>query len=467
LLNISNTIVKKRAIQFGFAILIVVVCTIIGLPLREKIATISLTMIYLTGVVIAASRLGIGPSIAASILSVLTFNFYFTKPYHSFEFYDDSYYFTFGVMLVTSIIVGSMTARLAKLVESSRQSETEARHLLEFAKGLSALKTKEEMLKYASEYIGNGFAAIVTQNRNGAKGTNTLELILQSNRTVLASLFSKPIDPNRTFSKSEIMLHQTYASILTGSLTRILATDEASNHKIEIENERLRNILLSSLSHDLRTPLTIMNGTISNLFKYRKSLPREGVNELTSLWRQFERLQKFVSNLLRMALITSGNLKLNYEAYTIQEIIGAAIQKMQPSLSKRKILNTVLGKIPLVKVDGALIEQVVANLLDNAINHTTENGVIKIEVGQSETSVWVAIEDDGPGITKGHETLMFEKFETSNHGSDRQTSGTGLGLAICKGIIQAHGGSISASNNTQSGKGAKFQFTIPIGKNNL
>lgn len=464
-MNIPKANIKNQAVNFGFAILIVAVCTLIGLPLREKIATISLTMIYLTGVVITAASFGIWPAIAASISSVLTFNYFFTKPYHSFEFYDNSYYFTFGVMLVTSLIVGTMAARLSKLIEISRRGEAEAKHLFVFSKGLSARETKDEMLRFAVQSIESGFQAKVKINSTELAETNTFKMPIICNGLLIANLDIIPGSETRDFSKSEQLLLRTVASLLTASIARVMASDEAATHKIEIENERLRNILLSSLSHDLRTPLTIMNGTISNLFRHRKAMPREAINELTSLWQQHEKLQKFVAGLLRMASISSGNLKLNLEVYTIQEIIGAAISKIDANIGKRKILITVIGKIPLVIVDGALIEQVVSNLLENAVQHTEETGTIKIEISTSAQMAVVIVKDDGKGIPIGQELQIFEKFQTNSRSSDRQDGGSGLGLAICKGIIEAHGGTISAQNNPSPENGSAFQFSIKIAEN--
>ena len=144
---------NKGYLRYLIAISIVALCTILCLPLREKVAPVSLTMIYLTGVVIAAARLGIGPSIFSSILSVLSFNFFFTKPYHSLTFYDESYYFTFSMMLLTSLIVGSMTAKLSQLVEISRKEEKETHFLFDFAKGLSELKNHEAMIEFSKNFF--------------------------------------------------------------------------------------------------------------------------------------------------------------------------------------------------------------------------------------------------------------------------------------------------------------------------
>lgn len=481
-------LLKSNIARFAIAFGIVGICTIICLPLRDKVAASSLPMIYIIGVVIAASRLGIWPSIFSSILSVIAFNYYFTQPYHSLDFYDNSYYFTFGVMLITSLLVGSMTAQMSKLLDISRKEEKETHILYDFAIGLSTQNNQQKMIDFAREFIGNFFEAqiifqlkcktdanekIILHALNSSEAIGNGCNIDGNNPSLYVSakidvnyfiiLQSTPNIKNYKYMRAQIILHQTFISLLASALNRAKATENAAHNKIETENEKLRNVLLSSLSHDLRTPLTIMNGKISNLLKYRKSLPREGVNELTSLWHQLQKLQNFVANLLRMASISTGNLKLNKEYYTIAEIIGAAILRLEETKGNRKILNSIDGQIPLVNVDGALIEQVVFNLLDNAISHTNDDGIIKIELSHNSKNIIVCINDNGNGIEEGQEELIFERFKTTSNNHDSQKSGTGLGLAICKGIIEAHGGKIIARNN-KAQKGASFEFTLPIQK---
>ncbi len=464
-MNIKNAY-KKEAIKYGFAILIVSICTIIGLPIREKFAANNLTMIYLAGVVIAAALLGVIPSIFSSVLSVLAFNFFFTKPYHSFEFYDPSYYFTLSLMLITSLIVGSMTARLSVLVEKSQKEEKETHALFDFSRQLTNTNDKAHMLEFSKSYIGNSIDCDIEftkQISNSAQNSKLYkEQILSENGNDIY-LIAKA---KTKFSKSEIYLLKSFTGLLIGALKRVEANEKASFHEINSENEKLRNVLLSSLSHDLRTPLTIMNGTVSNLLKHRKILPREGVNDLTSLWHQLNRLQKFVTDLLRMAAISSNALKLNKDNYTIAEIIGAAILRLEPQKGNRKILNSISGEIPLLKLDGSLIEQVIFNLIDNAIEHTKDNGEIRIEISKNNKLVQILISDDGNGIPIGQEEKIFEKFNSKNTSFDQNSGGTGLGLAICKGIIEAHNGNISASNLLPPNRGAKFIIMLPFESDN-
>jgi two-component system sensor histidine kinase KdpD len=449
---------RQIIISYSFALGAVLVCTLLCLPLRGQVDAISLTMVYLAGVVIAAARLGIGPAIFTSFLSVLAFNFFFTKPYHSFEFYDASYYFTFSVMLITSLIVGSMTAQLSRLLNQTRDEERETHALYDLARGLSELKSKEEILEFSKNFIGEFFddICVITDKVPNEKGRQLYDNISGS-----MIIETQNNDTNQEYSKNDIIMHRAFAGLVSSALARAEADEQAALYRFESDNEHLRNMLLSSLAHDLRTPLTILNGTLSNLFKHRKNLPREGVNDLTSMAQQLNRLQNFVANSLRMASISSGAIKLNRETYIIQEIIGAAITRIEPQKENRKILSSINGIIPMVSVDGAMMEQVMFNIFDNAIKHTTQDGEIRVKIANSNNMVEIAISDNGDGIREGSEQYIFDKFY-SDRERQQNNSGTGLGLAICKAIVNAHGGTISAINNVPPQKGATFKICLPV-----
>ncbi len=480
------------------AVLIVAAVTALGFPLRGVTDPDNLALLYLTGVVIVAARFGIAPALLASVVSIPAFNFFFTTPYYTFNFYDAHYYFTFGFMLATSLIVGSLTARLSLHARVARKSEQETRLLYDLTRGLSSVRGYAAMADVAARHLSStlntevrlwvneekmlaayphneadiretGAVQWVAANAQIAgRGTDTLPsarglyLPLMAENKTLGVLGLTPQD-DRAFTGADILVFETIASLIASALQRAQRADEAEKSRIDTENEKLRNVLLASLSHDLRTPLTVMNNSISTLLKQRKKLPREAVDELTGLWTQTQRLQKFVANLLKMAAITSGQLKLNFEPYLIQEIIGAAVARIESRKEDRQVRTQINGRIPMVMIDGALIEQVLLNLLENAFTHTAANGIIMISVENDADRVRVRVADDGPGLKAGEEDQIFEKFHThQNEKSDRNHSGTGLGLAICRGIVQAHGGLIYAKNNASGG--ASFIFTLPVAK---
>ncbi|ESQ92203.1 histidine kinase [Asticcacaulis sp. AC460] len=483
-----------RPRHHAMAALVVAVCTGLGLPFRSLIDPDSLIMLYLTGVVVVAARYSIGPAVLASILSVAAFNWFFIEPYYSFTFDNLGYAITFAVMLATSLIVGSLTARLSRHVRLARKGEAETRLLYDLSRQLSAARGIDAMAEVAARHLEPAFDAevrlwtggrqitgpteddprelgvlhwVMHNHQMAGRHTDTLPsaaglyLPLVAEASDMGVLSLTPRDRNRQFTGAEHLVFETVASLIAGAFQRARRSAEAETSRIESENEKLRNVLLASLSHDLKTPLTVMSGAVSSLLKLRKKLPREAVDELTALWGHLTRLQKFVSNLLRMAAITSGQLKLNFEPYMIQEIAGAALARVEPQKGARQIRTVTSGHIPMVAIDGGLIEQVLINLLENAFAHTSEDGIITLSFETDADRVRVKVCDNGPGLKPGEEDLVFDKFHTDGGlKSDRGTTGTGLGLAICKGIIEAHGGLIYAKNNPPGG--ASFIFTLPV-----
>ncbi len=505
--RLSPFVAKPSA--YAWTTAIIAAATAIGLPMRGLATPDTLTLLYLTAAVITAARYGIGPALYATVLSVAAVNWFYTQPYYTFSFYDAHFYFTFIFMTVTSIVVGSLTARLSLHARMARKGEEETRLLYDLTRGLSSARGFEAMADtavrrlgpalqaeiriWAGEGTGRRMFALqdkapelkeqsaiewVLQNAQIAgRDTDTMPsaqgiyIPLQAESETLGVLGVIPAAADRHFTGGEVLQFETFASVIASALQRVRRADEAQQSKVESENEKLRNVLLSSLSHDLRTPLTVMKGSISTLLQMRKDLPRKAMDELTGLWAQLNRLQKFVGNLLDMAAITSGQMKLNFQPYMIQEIIGAAVSQVQATRGDRSIRTQVTGTIPLIMIDGALIEQVFINLIENAFQHTAPNGEISIRVEKDADLVRVQVSDNGEGLPEGAEARIFEQFEKGQELSSDRTGGTGLGLAICRGIVQAHGGMIYARNNRALSRdggrdkpGASFIFTLPIAR---
>ncbi|WP_034998373.1 sensor histidine kinase [Beijerinckia mobilis] len=499
---------REPVLRYLWAVAIIAGFTLIGLPFRGLTDANDISMVYLVGVVLAAARLGIGPALLASFLSVAAFNFFFTQPYYTFQFYDNHYYFTFAFMFVTSLIVGSMTARLHGHARQARKSEEDTLILYGLTRGLSSVRGVDGICEVAIGRLSGpygisvslhiraggqlrsypageetndvkemGVVQWVAENaRMAGRHTDTmpsargLYLPLRAEDEILGVIGFTPDDADHQFSGAEIMRFETFADLIASALQRAIRTEEAEKSRVEVESERLRNILLASVSHDLRTPLTVMNGSVANLLRMRKKLPREAIEELTGLWGQLTRLQKFVGNLLKMAAITSGRLKLNFQPYLIQEIIGSAMSEVEPQREGRQINASTTGTIPLIMMDGALIEQVLVNLIENAIAHTAPGGTITVHAEKDADVLRVRVSDNGTGIREGEEERIFDKFhrEASGKPDQHEGAGAGLGLAICRGIVGAHGGIIYAKNNPASKSGgpagASVIFTLPLTK---
>jgi two-component system, OmpR family, sensor histidine kinase KdpD len=203
---------------------------------------------------------------------------------------------------------------------------------------------------------------------------------------------------------------------------------------VEAESEKLRTILLSSVSHDLRTPLASITGASSTIVADIDQLPTEAIRDLgRSITKEAERLSHIVTNLLEVTRLESGTLQLNEQLYFVEELIGSAIARLEPALSKHNVIPKCEEELPLVMVDGVLIEQVLANLLENATRYTPEGSTITISAVRKMATVLINVVDDGPGVPAGDEKKIFDKFYSI--GRDNTKKGIGLGLAICAGIL--------------------------------
>ena len=225
-----------------------------------------------------------------------------------------------------------------------------------------------------------------------------------------------------------------------------------------METERLRNSLLSSVSHDLRTPLATITGAATTLLQEGGRLDAPAQRDLLeSVREEAERLNRLVQNLLEMTRLESGALELRKEWHSMEEVIGAALRRLDKRLGGRRITTRVLPDLPLVAMDDVLIDQVLVNLIDNALKYTPPGSPVAIIATATDQAVTVEVADRGPGVPAGQEEKSFEKFYRGQPGDGR---GAGLGLAICRGVVRAHGGRIWAQN--LPGGGVAFLFTLPV-----
>ena len=509
--------------SYALACVILTVATLVGLPLRSMVNPDNLTMLYLTAVVVIAAWLGTGPSILASFASVVMFNFFFTGAHYNFVFTDHRYYFTFAVMLMTSLIVGSLAAKLALQARQARKREAETNTLYALTRELSALRRLDNMAEAALKHIRDSFssdgktmdAVVFTMNdavlhsypensparelkeesvarwvlQNGqAAGRNTdtlpsarglyVPMITESETLGVLGLIPPTMD--HEFSSTNISQLETFASLIASAFGRARRADEAEKAKVESEGEKLRNVLLSSVSHDLRTPLASITGAASSALMLQ-DVPKAAQDLLASIHTQAARLARLVTNLLDATSLESGTVRLNRQPYYIAEVIGSALTRIASTKGHRTIDVAIEPDLPLVGMDGLLIEQVFVNLLENSIRYTKDDGRITITVGREADVVRVRVSDNGIGLPPGDETKIFEKFYTHGarseigarsdaqktempavavpNASNTNIGNVGLGLAICRGIVTAHGGIIFAKNNRQGG--ASFIFTLP------
>ncbi len=495
----SSSLHKAKWNLYGAASFAVVLATSIGILARDFINASDEALIYLTGVVAVASRYGMGPALFYAFLSAACLDFFFIAPTYSFSIYDRSYWATLFVLLVTGSVIANQASRLRLQNIMSRRREQNTQALYALTKRLASLHDDTDIAAAAASQIGDALAVDVTiwvprqhnnlesvygklPNENHAKehsallwcfdnkkpagrATDTmpsaralyLPLLLADGAAGVLGVVPRQADT--VFSVEENALLETTASLLAASLERANAAELAERSIIEAESERLRNTLLSSVSHDLRTPLASITGASSSIAMDAETMPRATIHELAkSIQGEASRLSRIVTNLLDVTTLESGQVKLNQQPYFIQEIIGSALARLEPLLTGRALQTHATDNLPMAMVDGTLIEQVLQNLIENAVHHTTPQTAITVSAVLKGNEIMVTVSDNGGGIRAGEEEKIFDKFYTVTRGETHK--GTGLGLAICAGIIRAHGGHIWVSNLPDSG--AKFCFTLPL-----
>jgi two-component system, OmpR family, sensor histidine kinase KdpD len=476
---------------------VVVICTLVCWAMFGRFDNSNLIMVYLLGVAFVATRHGRRPSGLAAVLSVAAFDFFFVPPHMTFAVSDTQYLVTFGVMLVVSLLISTLAVRVKAQAEAARQREQRTQALYAMSRELAGARTAEEVVRIASRHVSElvqGAANVLLPGANGrlgepagdgpgassreaavaqwtfdhgrmaGLGTDTLPgasalyVPLKGTQSVLGVLGVLPHEVLLPLAPDQLDLLETLARQAASALERVRLASEAEQARLAVEAERLRSTLLSSVSHDLRTPLATITGAASTLLQ-PGSLDGAAERELKeAIYEEAERLNRLVTNLLDMTRLESGSLELNRDWHSLEELVGTALARLERRARGRPIEVRVPADLPLVPVDGVLVEQVLVNLLDNALKYTAPGTPIRVSAASSDGAVTVEVADEGPGLPEGAEERVFEKFYRGGSGE----RGFGLGLPICHAIVTAHGGRISAEN--RPARGAVFRFTLPLGE---
>jgi two-component system sensor histidine kinase KdpD len=288
-------------------------------------------------------------------------------------------------------------------------------------------------------------------------GSTGLYLPLSTSQGIGGVLGIYPHHPNRMLSPDQLHLLETFTNQTALAIERARLATETERAQVQIETERMRNLLLSSVSHDLRTPLASITGAASGLLQHRDHLDDHSVELAEIAYEEAERLNHIVTNLLEMSRLESGSVQVTKEWQPLEEVVGTTLLRLEKTLSNYPVVTNLAVNLPLVPIDGILIEQVLVNLLENAAKYTPPHTEIQLSAQYDDKEVIVAVADRGPGIPPGEEERIFDKFYRAHNTT---AGGVGLGLAICRTIIEAHGGLIWAANRSQGG--AVFRFTLPI-----
>ena len=458
---------------------------------------INLIMVYLLGVTFVASRKSRLSASLASILSVASFDFFFIEPRHSLVVADAQYIFTFGVMLLMALVTSTLTVRLREQTDAASLRERRTAALYNLSKKLSATRSRIEIGTFTATKIKEVFRCdvgiliksratgklfsgpeseskfelkpneqavaiwVLDHGKLAGKGTDTLPgsegtYLPLNAETGRVGVLAVRWEGEAVRDPAKLNFLETFANQLAVAIERTNLAKDSHEALIQVERERLRNSLLSSVSHDLRTPLAVISGSADSLrASHRLTDPRD--QELANaIAVESERLSRQVRNLLDMTRLESGAVELTRGWQSLEELIGSAVLRTEKLLSAHTVKTALPADLPLVFVDGVLLEQAFVNLLENASRHTPPGTTVIISAKMLPQSVVIEIANNGPHFVPGEEDKIFEKFYRPNECS---TQGFGLGLTICRAILEAHGGTIQARNRPEGG--VSFMMIIP------
>jgi two-component system, OmpR family, sensor histidine kinase KdpD len=484
-------------LRYLWSIALVVLTTLGGYFFSHGISPTNLVMLYLLTVVLAAVFLGRGPSILASLLGVLAFDFFFVPPFYTFAVNDAEYILTFTGLFVVGLVISALTARAHEQAEAAKNRESDTAHLYSLSRELAAANSYESIQRAVQTHIETNFGQevalylplgdslrpiqanpIITdeaelslalwayrQAEPAGAGTSTFPsarqifLPLKTSKHTVGVLSFKPINSSRPFTPDQRRMLEAFASQAAQTVERIYLAEQTRQIKLLQETEKLQNALLNSISHDLRTPLVTITGALTTLETQSEVITPESRHSLVETAREeAERLNRLVGNLLDMTRLESGSLKVKREHADVQDLIGTSIGQMEARLANRKLQVDISHDMPLIKADFVLIVHVLNNLLDNALKYSSENSPIKVYAQYSQDEIFISMADEGIGVPPEDLERIFDKFYRVHR--SEQVAGTGLGLAICKGIIEAHGGRIWAENRPDGG--ILITFALPV-----
>ncbi len=485
--------------QYGLAVAAVAAVALLATPLRDVLELANIVMLFLLAVLFAAIKLGRGPALLTAVLSVAAFDFFFVPPRLTFAVSDAQYLVTFAVMLAVALSIAHLTTGLSFQAKVAESRERRMRALYEMARELSSALVLEQIEEIGDRFVSSTFGVhahlllpddkgklpvtiqrgdvldlgiaqwALDHGESAGCGTDTLPasqylyVPLKATMRVRGVMAIAPRQEGGLLNPEQQRLLDTFAALIGIALERVHYIAVAQEALVSMESERLRNGLLSSISHDLRTPLTALVGLIDAMMLIEPKLEAQHREFAGAIREQAMRTSAQVNNLLDMARLQAGKVTLKREWQPLEDAVGAALQARAAVLGGHSVRIDLPGDLPVLELDAVLMERVFSNLLENAAKYTPPGSVIEISARVAGEAVEVSVCDNGPGLPHGMEQAIFEKFTRGKEESN--VVGVGLGLAIARAIVVAHGGDIRAYNragNLPPG-GACFVFTLPVG----
>ncbi|HVN42266.1 MAG TPA: sensor histidine kinase KdpD [Steroidobacteraceae bacterium] len=485
--------------RYAWAVGVTALCTLLADAMHGYFELTNVVMVYLLGVTVAGVRLGRGPSILTAVLSVAAFDFFFVPPRLTFAVTDAQYLVTFVVMLAVGLTSATLMAnvRMQNRVAGARERRTAL--LYAMSRELAATRRISNLSRVAVKHVAETFASDVAvlmpdatgrlhmpedrstpgsldtadlsvaqwvfdHDKPAGLGTDTLPaaaaqyLPLVGATKTLGVLAVRPTQRRRLLLPEQRHLLETFAGQIALAFERAKLTEEAHFARVAAETESVRNTLLASISHDLRTPLAVIAGASSALNDPALDLEPAARSELIrSIDLKAREMSELISNVLDLMRFEAGEVRLRRDWQAVDDLVGTALARVRGRFGDRPVELALPPDLPAVHVDAPLVTQALSNLFDNAIKYTPPGTRIIVSAAPEGNSVRLSVEDTGPGLPAGDPEKLFAKFQRGR--DEGNTGGAGLGLAICRAIVNAHGGTIEAA--ARPGGGARFTFTLP------
>src|SRR5882762_4415330 len=488
-----------RWARYGWALVTTLLCTAVAFALYPRFELSNLVMVYLLGVTVAGLRFGRSPAVMTAILNVAAFDFFFVPPRFTFAVADVQYLLTFGVMLIVALVIANLVASVRQQTRVAGARERRTALLYAMSRELAATRGISSMARVAVRHVAEVFQSqgvillpdlegklgyprdrpldksfrsadlavaqwVADHARQAGLGTDTLPaatglyMPLGDERQRLGVLAVLPANPRRVLLPEQRHLLETFAGQIGLALERARLAEVAEAARLAAERESLRNTLLASISHDLRTPLAVMAGAGGTLAEHGPTLDEATRFSLArSIETKAREMSELVSNVLDLMRFESGQVVLRRDWETLDDLVGAALRRVEARLGGHAVDVRIASDLPPVHVDATLVAQVFANLFDNVAKYTPTGTRVSVSAVEDGPFVRVVVEDDGPGLPPGDPARLFDKFQRGS--GEGPVVGVGLGLAICQAIVRAHGGEIEA--HRRAGVGARFEFTLP------
>ena len=466
--------------------------TLLVWPLRDALDPANIAMLYLLAVAFVALRAGKQAAIISALLSTGLLDFFFIHPRLSFSVGDVQYVVTLAVMLVVALIVANLTISLQRQTVAAIERERQSQALYQLASRLAGTTSLEQVAMATRDFLhqSQDCRSMLLMRHNDVLHPVEAEHFLDSELQSAAATTAMQMAQTRHMRESEChwlflplsgstyvrgvlaidlgamspsevdaqqALYEAIASLVAISVERLHFVEVAQRTQLQMTDERLRSSILSALSHDIRTPLTVLYGMSEALAQ--QSLPQDMRDTVEAMREQTLRLNSMVSNLLDMAKLRAGDLRLNAEWQPLEEVVGASIKLLGAALAQHPVHVALPAALQLLRFDAILMERVLCNLLENAAKYAPPGSVIRIEAKTENSLAHISVCNEGSHFPSDKLDKMFELFERGD--AESNIPGIGLGLAICRSIVEAHGGTIRASSNDDS---ACVTFTLPLGE---